>query len=195
MARCYSGIVPNRQPPLPCLWLVTDARTDPWLDGALLRLPRGSGVIFRHYHLPPPERRRQLARLRRAAERRGHVVVLAGSASEARRARVDGSYGASPGRRCGGLRLITAHSRREMAAALRAGADAVLLSPVFPTRSHPGAAVLGAVRWRLMAGHCPVPMIALGGVNAHRARAFGLARWAAIDGLGHSPTARFPVCS
>ena len=40
------------------------------------------------------------------------------------------------------------------------GADAVLLSPVFPTRSHPGAPVLGPVRFRLLAragahaGHC-----------------------------------------
>ena len=195
MARCYSGIVPNRQPPLPCLWLVTDARTDPWLDAALLRLPRGSGVIFRHYHLPPDERRRRLAEVRRIARNRGHVVILAGSSAEARRARVDGAYGARPGRRGGGLRLLTAHSRREMAAACRAGAHAVLLSPVFPTRSHPGAAVLGPLRWRLLATRCPVPVIALGGVNRHRARAFGLARWAAIDGLGHSPTARFPVCS
>ena len=48
--------MPSRHPPLPDLWLVSDARNDAVLEAALARLPRGSGFIFRHYHLRPPKR-------------------------------------------------------------------------------------------------------------------------------------------
>ena len=81
------------------------------------------------------------------------------------------------------MRLITAHCLREIALAQRAHADAILLSPVWPTRSHPGARGLGALRFRLLAARARVPVIALGGMTPLRARALGWARWAAIDGL------------
>jgi thiamine-phosphate pyrophosphorylase len=186
MARCYSVRVRNRQTPLPLLWLVTDARNDAALERVLVRLPRGSGLIFRHYHLPAAERRARFIALARMARRFGHVVVLAGSAAMARRWGADGAYGA-PGLLARGprlLRLATVHSLRELARARRA--DAVLLSPAFATASHPGAPALGAVRWRLLAAHSTAPTIALGGMTAHRARAHDIARWAAIDGLSPS---------
>jgi thiamine-phosphate pyrophosphorylase len=62
-------------------------------------------------------------------------------------------------------------------------ADAVLLSPVFPTRSHPGAAALGPARFRLMARHAQMPVVALGGMTVRTARRLDWPRWAAIDGL------------
>ena len=191
MARCYSVPVKNRQPSLPLLWLVSDARNDAVLEAVLARLPRGSGLVFRHYHLPTPERRSRFERLRTAARRHGHVVVLSGGVRQARRWRAQGTYGAPFSAREGwcGLRLVTVHSLSELAAAHRARADAVLLSPVFPTVSHPGAGALGTVRWRLIANRAQVPVIALGGMTAHRARAYRLQRWAAIDGLSR-PTSR-----
>ncbi|MDE8650758.1 thiamine phosphate synthase [Novosphingobium album (ex Liu et al. 2023)] len=190
MARCYSGCVPNRQPSrsrsaLPPIWLVSDARNDAGLEAALRRLPRGSGLIFRHYHLPEPARRARFRALRHAARRGGHAIVLAGSAAMARRWRADGAY-AAPGRLTRGpalARLATAHGLREIGQANRARADAVLLSPVFPTRSHPGARVLGPARFRLIAARSRVPVIALGGMTARRARHLHAARWAAIDAL------------
>jgi thiamine-phosphate pyrophosphorylase len=59
----------------------------------------------------------------------------------------------------------------------------VLLSPVFATRSHPGAATLGPVRFRLLAARSLVPVIALGGMDTRRARRLGTRDWAAVDGL------------
>ncbi|WP_343868577.1 thiamine phosphate synthase, partial [Caenispirillum bisanense] len=53
------------------------------------------------------------------------------------------------------------------------GADAALLSPVFPTRSHPGAATLGPWRFSLWAGAARLPVVALGGVTAATARRLG----------------------
>jgi thiamine-phosphate pyrophosphorylase len=182
MARCYSDPVPNRQPPLPALWLVTDARNDAALERALRRLPRGSGVIYRHYHLDGADRRARFRALTRIARARNHRVVLSGSAREARQWRADGAYGSPAGLANGPSvpRLATVHSLRELAAAHRARADAVLISPVFPTRSHPDARVLGPLRFRLLAARALVPVIALGGMDARRARRVGTGRWAAI---------------
>ena len=118
-----------RLKPLPHIWLLSDARNDAALDCALRRLPRGSGLVFRHYHLPEPERRARFTALARIARRRGISVILSGSAQLARRWGADGSYG-----RHGDATLATAHSLRELARARRA--DAALLSPVFPRAGH-----------------------------------------------------------
>ena len=169
--------------PFPHIWLISDARNDAGLEAALKRMPRGSGLIYRHYHLSPAARRTRFERLARLARSCGHLVMLAGSAKEARAWGADGAYGA-PHQLVRGpraIRLVTVHSLRELARAQRA--DAVLLSPVFPTRSHPGKAVLGAVRFLSLARHCRCPVIALGGMSHARARQLGAPRWAAIDGL------------
>ncbi|WP_338467376.1 thiamine phosphate synthase [Novosphingobium sp. ZN18A2] len=173
----------KRHPAIPGLWLLTDARNDAALDRAMRRLPRGSGVIFRHYHLPVTARRARFARLAKTARSRGLVPVLAGSSRLARGWGAGGAYGAPSalGRPTGGLRLATAHSLRELAVAARGGADAVLLSPVFATRSHPGGKALGPVRFLFLARQSPLPVIALGGMSAKRARRFPVHGWAAID--------------
>lgn len=168
------------QPSLPDLWLISDARNDAALDRVLRRLPRGSGFVFRHYHLDPQARRARFDKLARIARAKGHVVVLAGSARQAASWRADGSYG-PPRSSNRGLTLTTTHSLREIGRARHA--DAVLLSPVFPTRSHPGAATLGPLRFRLLAARAQAPAIALGGMDARRARRLRHPKWAAIDGL------------
>lgn len=197
MARCYSVPVTNRQPPVPDIWLVSDARNDAALEQALEWLPRGSGLIFRHYHLDPAARRARFAALARAARRRGHRIVLSAPPAQARRWKADGAYGAPAmlARGPATLRLATVHSLRELAAAGRARADAVLVSPVFPTRSHPGGSILGPVRFRLLAARSAVPVIALGGMTAFRARRLGTRKWAAIQGLSQAPTGMFPIDS
>jgi len=186
MVACYSAAMRQCHPlSLPRLWLVSDARNDAVLERAIARLPRGSGLIFRHYHLPPGERRARFAVLARAIHARGGVAVLAGDMALARRWGADGAYGApglvGPGGR--GLRLVTTHSLREIARARRVRADALLLSPAFATRSHPGAAGLGVVRWRLLARRGCLTVVALGGMDGARARRLGAQAWAAIDGL------------
>jgi len=184
--------MPKRHPALPSICIVSDARNDDWLERALAHLPRGSGLIFRHYHLSPAERRARFAALRKQARMRGQVVVLAGPSVQATRWGADGAYGAPAalGRARGGLRLATAHSLREIAQAVRAGADAILLSPVFPTRSHPGGRTLGRVRFRLLAARSRLPVIALGGMDAARARALRHPLWAAIDAFATAKCVR-----
>ncbi len=167
----------RRHPPVPRLWLMTDERMGAALWDALEALPRGSGVVFRHYRLPPAERRALFARIARIARRRGLVLVRAG------KVRMRGEMGVHAARGSG-LRTAPAHSRREAVAAIRAGARALFVSPVFPTRSHPDARALGRARLGLLIQGLPVPVIALGGMDARKAaglRRIGIHGWAAID--------------
>lgn len=158
--------------PLPAIWLISDARNDAVLEHALRALPRGSGFIFRHYHLAKGERRARFDQLRRTARAKGHLVALAGTQAQARRWGADRAYGTDG-------QLVPVHSLRELRRAARA--EAVLLSPVFPTRSHPGGKVLGPLRWRLIAAQANVPVIALGGMNLRRAVQLKAKHWAGID--------------
>lgn len=171
---------------LPDLWLISDARNDAVLDDALKTMPRGGGFIYRHYHLQDTERWDRFQHLKRIARGCDHWVILADSALTATEWGADGIYGAPRSlwpKRHGLLHFATAHNLAEIGIANRLAADAVLLSPVFPTNSHPGGKALGKARFRLLASRCQSPVIALGGMTAERARTLRWKKWAAIDGL------------
>lgn len=166
--------MPHRHP-LPRIWLMTDERMGESLWSALERLPRGSGVVFRHYGLTRAERQRVFAQVERIALRRHLLLVLAGPGGEHNQRK----------------RTFTAaaHSRREAIAAMRSGAQLLFVSPVFATRSHPGGRTLGRVRLGLMIRGLRVPIIALGGMDAGKARGLnqlGIHGWAAIDAWARS---------
>jgi thiamine-phosphate pyrophosphorylase len=164
----------SRRQPLPRLWLMTDERQAERLWEALERVPRGAGVVFRHYGLAPYERRRLFERVRKVARRRRLLLLASGTGI-----RADGGHG---GTRGGGLRSASAHDLRELKAAERGGAALVFLSPAFATRSHPGARALGPVRFGLIARQARLPVIALGGVDERNARRLPhIYGWAGID--------------
>lgn len=161
---------------LPRRWLMTDERLGDALWAAINALPRGSGIVFRHYATPQPARLLLFKQVRSAAQRKGLMLVVAGR-----------PLGRGPVQRHGRLRgALTApvHSRIEAVAAVRAGAALLFVSPVHPTRSHPGTSTLGRIRLGLMIRGLGLPVIALGGMNERRWRALrtlGVHGWAGID--------------
>jgi thiamine-phosphate pyrophosphorylase len=170
----------QRRQPLPRLWLMTDERQGADLWNALERLPRGAGIVFRHYGLPPVERRRLFARVRKVARRNG--LFLIGGNGHFR-----GADGVHQGGAQGGLQTTSAHNLAELRAAERRGAALVFISPVFQTRSHPGARTLGRLRFGLLARQARIPVIALGGMDSRRWRSLGglgAYGWAGIDAWG-----------
>ncbi|MFC3555858.1 thiamine phosphate synthase [Sphingomonas qilianensis] len=170
--------MPRRHRNLPTQWLMTDERLGEDLWRALDALPRGAGVIFRHYATPPAERRALFAQVAKVARCNGLVLVRAGAA---RLGRADGVHGAGR-RRAGELRTWPAHTRRETLAGVKAGADLLFVSPLFATRSHPGGKTLSRAAAAAMLRGLPVPAIALGGMTARRFRTLrGFYGWAAID--------------
>lgn len=159
---------------------MTDERMGEALWAALERLPRGAGVIFRHYSLPIAARRALFAAILRVAKRRRLVLVRAGATPMHGE---QGVHGRSV-KRTRGLRSWPAHDLREVVAGHRMGADAIFISPVFPTRSHAGQRALGVVRAAHLARAADGRAIALGGLNAATMRKLsgaGFVGWGAID--------------
>ena len=82
-----------RRQTLPRLWLMTDERLGERLLSAVERLPRGAGIVFRHYSLPESERRALFDRVKGVARRRRLLLLLAGPDWQARAWGADGSHG------------------------------------------------------------------------------------------------------
>lgn len=151
------------------------------------RLPRGAGVIYRDYGRPG--RAAMAAALAVKARRRGLVLLIAGDAKLARRVGAQGLHLPEwrlcrplPPLRPGWIVTAAAHSRRAIARARARSVDAVLVSPVFSTASHPRQPALGPHRLARMASGTRVPVYALGGMNEKTARRLpaGIAGWAGI---------------
>ncbi|MDQ4421760.1 thiamine phosphate synthase [Sphingobium sp. DEHP117] len=190
MRAAIEGDMLRRQPPssLPRLWLFTDERVEEaHLLRAIARLPRGAGVVFRHYGLEREARRDLFDKVVTLARRHGLLLLAAGDVPGR------GAHGVhrpahAATRRKVLLGLVSAavHDMRQLAAAYRAGADIVFISPVFPTRSHPGGQTLGPMHFATLTRRARCPVIALGGMTPARFRRLkplGAHGWAAIDAL------------
>jgi len=167
---------------LPETWLFTDPRMGEALWAAIRRLPRGSGIVLRHYG--EADRGAVARRAANLARRYGHVLVVAGDRRLARAVGAAGVHMPDGGRPTSDVITAASHDRAGLVQARRAGAALVFLSPVFPTRSHPGAATLGPVRFGLTARGAGIAVAALGGMNGKRCarmRALGARAWGAID--------------
>jgi thiamine-phosphate pyrophosphorylase len=180
---------------LPTLILLTDEHRLPNPVAAVRWLPRGSAVILRHYAAPDRAAlARTLARLCRA---RGVRLIVAGDwrlaaavgaggvhlpEGMARRGRM--AWGGGAPKPPGFVVTAAAHSPGALWRAWRAGADAALLSPVFATASHPGAAGLGVLRFAGWCRRAPLAVYALGGVNPATARRLAGSGLAGIAGIG-----------
>jgi len=78
---------------------------------------------------------------------------------------------------------VSCHHADELAYAHRMGADYAMLSPVFPTNSHPGAPHLGVQEWSRLADQAALPTIALGGISPNNSAALQGRRMAVISAL------------
>ena len=187
---------------MPEQWLFSDDRLTIGIAELAALVPPGSGIVLRHDALSRGRRWRLLRRLMRVARARGLVIWLAGRPDEARRWGADGVHlrqhdaaRAGQARRLGLLVTMPVHDVREARRARQAGADAVFVSPLCPTRSHPGATALGTAAWIRLARLSGAQAIALGGMTAARARKLSRARgkqtgWAAIDAWEEKATKR-----
>ncbi|MDA0368788.1 MAG: thiamine phosphate synthase [Proteobacteria bacterium] len=158
---------------LPPVILVTDEQRMPDPLAAMAGLRAGDAVLLRHYRAPD---RRDLAYALAAACRAARLrLIVGGDVALAQTVGAHGVHfperlaaraGSARHARRGFLVTAAAHSWRALVAAHRHGADAVLLSPVFATASHPGATGIGACRFAALAHRSPVPVYALGGITA-----------------------------
>lgn len=180
---------------LPLFAFMTDAGRTPDPAKTLRRLTPGTIVIFRHYDAP--DRTALGRRLATLARRLGLIFVVAGDRRLAHRLRADGLH-LPDGMVRRRYRFApkgdpwpvsaAAHDGPGLRRAARAGVDLILLSPVFPTASHPGRPALGVRRLAALCCSTALPVLALGGVapvTLRRVRAAGAAGVAGIGALPH----------
>jgi thiamine-phosphate pyrophosphorylase len=178
---------------LPPLILMTDADRIAAALPSARALPRGSSIVLRH---PDATARAGLgAELIGLAKARGLVVLIAGDAALALRLGANGLHLSEArareafhwkARRPDWLITAAAHSARAIAEAAAWGADAAILAPVFPTRSHRERAAIPVARVLIMARAAPLAVYALGGITVETAKRLAgakLAGLAAIEGL------------
>lgn len=171
------------------------AFTDPARTGDLsalaIALQRGEALVYRPFG--EPDALPKATRLAAIARTRGLLLLIGGDARLAAAVRADGVHlpermarRARAIRRPGWIVTAAAHSPRAACEALRAGADAVVASTAFPSRSPSAGKPLGPLRLALLAKAAGGPVYALGGVSdatAARLRPAGLVGLAAVQAL------------
>lgn len=179
--------------PLPRLLFFTDPVRTPEPERVACDLPAGSAVIYRAFGAEDAGRRAE--RLVRLARARGLLLLIG---ADARLAAAVGAHGVHlPERLAHSARtlkhahatwLVTAaaHSLGAARSARAAGADAAVVSAIFPSRSASAGLPMGPVRLAAIARAAGLPVYALGGVNeetAARLKDLRLAGLAAVEGL------------
>ena len=164
------------RPGLPPLLFFTDPRRTPRPWETAARLPAGSGVVFRAFDAP--DARDVALRLRAATRDRGALLLIGLDAELAEAVEADGVHlperalvqgaalaAARPDWRITGA----AHSAEALTRA--AGLDAAVLSPVFVAGGVSAARPpLGGEAFGRLARMAPLPVYALGGIDAANAR-------------------------
>lgn len=178
---------------LPRLLVFTDPQRTPDPEAVARALPRGAALVYRSFGAP--EAAAVAARLVATAHARGALVLIGADAELAARVGADGVHLperlTSPARaaRAGNRGWIVTTAAHSLAAARRAkaaGADAAVVSAVFPSRSPSAGRPLGVLRLAAIARGAGLPVFALGGVNdrtAARLKDTGVAGLAAVEGF------------
>jgi thiamine-phosphate pyrophosphorylase len=150
----------RRQTSIPRRWLIVDTRLGDQLWKSVKRLQPGSGVLVLLQDLLPRKRERLMRRLRHRAAAKSFTMI---------------------DERDGAVRV---HNLRELRQALLARTPIVLLSPLYPTRSHPDRRPIPRMRAAAYARLAGRRLIALGGMDQQRFRRIeplGFIGWAGID--------------
>lgn len=156
---------------------------------AIGRLPSGAGVIYRHFGA---SNRHDIARqMVKVCAERGLTFLVGADPELAAYVEADGVHWPearlTEARHWRGhfhIQTASAHSQRALTLALRTGMDAAMVSTVFASNSASASRPLGASRFRRLAKTSPLPIYALGGVNARTAsRLSQVSGLAAIEGL------------
>lgn len=175
---------------LPALLFFTDPIRTPDPEAVATRLPAGSAVVYRSFGAPDAEERAR--RLRVITRSRGLKLLIGQDAALAFKIGADGvhlperlAYRAAPLKRShpGWIITAAAHSLR---AARQRGADAIVLSVAFPSRSSTAGKALGPIRLAARVRAAEGFAYALGGLNNKTARRLigtGLVGLAAVDGF------------
>ncbi|SFK38222.1 thiamine-phosphate pyrophosphorylase [Caulobacter sp. UNC279MFTsu5.1] len=162
-----------RGKPLPNLLFFTDPLRTPDPERVAERLPPGAAVVFRAFGAPDAAVRGR--RLREITRRRGLALLVGADAALALAVEADGLHlperlvSTLPDLRAAHpdwLITVAAHDEAAARTGAAAGAAALVVSPVFPSRSPSAGAPLGVEGLKRIVEAARAPVYALGGVRA-----------------------------
>lgn len=173
---------------LPPAFFLTDPARTPEPEAVVAGLPRGWGVIYRHFGAE--DREAVARRLLKLCRKRGILLLIGADAALAAKIGADGVHWparlAEASRKWRGrfkIQTMSGHFGDNPGNFRQFPVNAILFSTVFRSKSASAGAAIGALRFRKLAATLPCPVYALGGVNPDNglsiANAAGLA---AIDG-------------
>ncbi len=171
---------------LPPLMFLTDPQRIKDPISAAAQLPRGSGIVYRHFG--SADRTCVAKALANLSNENNLSFLVAADPMLAMEVEADGVHWPearlSEARRWRGLfRLQTAsaHSARTIRRAARCGMDAAFVSSVFPSSSPSAGRPLRPARFARIAREAPLPIYGLGGINAMNAGR--IAKHAGLSGV------------
>ena len=174
---------------LPPLLFLTDPQRTPDPISIAKRLPRGTGIIYRHFGAPD---RYQVANaLAKTCADQKLILLVAADPDLARAVGAQGVHWpearlleATKWRGRFTIQTASAHSRQALARTARLGMDAALVSTVFTSNSPSAGVPIGPLKFRTRTRHTRVPVYALGGVRSDLAAQIAdTSGIAAIEGL------------
>lgn len=149
----------KRRQTIPEQWLIVSGLSG--AEAAVRKLPIGSGILVLRGEKSARDHDKVLRRLRHLVRSRGLIVVDEQDGDAAR-----------------------VHNLRELRTALLRRTPLILLSPIYPTNSHPDWQALPRMRAAALARLGGWRLVALGGMNKDRfaqVRALGFQAWAGIS--------------
>jgi len=173
---------------LPRLWFFTDPERTPHPWRVAEWLPEGVAVVYRHFG--HGDRRRVAHRLQHICARRGLRLLIGADPALAAAIGADGVHLpermaalAHDLKRARPDWIISVASHSAAATRRVKGADTIILSPIYPSRSPSAGPPLGRSAAAAILLGAPAPVIALGGVTLARMPELARAGFAGAAGI------------
>ena len=169
----------------------TDPQRTPDIEGTAKRLPRGSAIVYRSFGAANAEA--QARALKTIARQRGLLLLIGTDPALAAQVGADGvhlperlAHRARRLKRPGWIITAAAHSGLAARRGLASGANAVVVSAVFPSNSPSAGRPIGPLRLAQLVRTAGGAVYGLGGINDKTARRLmpaGLVGLAAVEAL------------
>ena len=153
---------------LPIAWVLTDPRLSD-IEAYIPQIPSDIGLIIRDYETP--QREKYVKHLSQWTSQAGLITLVAANPELAKQCDVAGVHWpswASPQPIQGQLTIFAVHNHEELLRAEAFNADAVIISPVFETKSHPDTPHLGLEGLHSLIKQTTCPVYAMGGITSAR---------------------------
>ncbi len=141
---------------------------------AIENLPKNSIVIFREYNLDQPKKQVLALKIKKICKKLGHKLIIGKDFNLAKKIKADGVHFSDNSTNSwlqinkkmpNFVKTLACHSLKSVIKAKKSKVSALFFSPVFYTKSHKNAKIMGLRNLAKSVGKSKKPVFALGGIN------------------------------